>query len=344
MAATQLAGSLPTGVAPDGRPIYADLDDLGVNNAIALTNFDAGESLTLTAALSKEYDNGLGFFASYAYQDIETVTPGTSSRGVSNFRALVDADFNNPSAGTAPFQTEHAFKLNLSYETEIFKGLESKFNLFGQMYSGEPFTYTFDVSSSNALFGRQGDGESPFDNNPLYVPAVSGGSISDPLVVVASSFQETNFVDYINARGIGQGINAKNNDEGPWNQRWDFQWQQEIPFFKEAASKWVGDNKLNFVLDIQNVGNLLNDEWGTQFNGPGFDTLGIVQADLVSAADVAANGVDGATALTGDAPRTTCLSAGDCVYRFNDFDADPSGFRNLTQSVYEIRIGLRYEF
>ena len=344
LAATQLAAGQPTGVAPDGRPIYADLNSLGVNNAIALTNFDDSDSLTFTAALSKEYDNGLGFFASYAYQDIETVTPGTSSRGVSNFRAIVDSDRNNPSAGISPFQVEHSFKLNLSYETEIFEGLESRFNLFGQIFSGQPFSYTFDVSSSNALFGRQGDGESPFDNDLLYVPNVSGGAISDPLVVVASSFQEQDFIDYIQARGIGQGIVERNGDESPWNQRWDFQWQQEIPFFKDAASKWVGENKLNFVVDIQNVANLLNDEWGTQFNGPSFDALGIVQADLVSAADVTANGVDGATALTGDAPRTTCLSAGDCVYRFRDFDDDPSGFRSLTQSVYEIRVGLRFEF
>ena len=110
------------------------------------------------------------------------------------------------------------------------------------------------------------------------------------------------------------------------------------------ASQWVGDNQLKFVVDIKNVANLLNDEWGTQYNGPGFDALGIVRADLVSAADVAANGVDGATALEGDAARTACVTATDCVYRFEDFDDDPSGFRSLTRSVYEIRVGLRYEF
>ncbi|MEL6568314.1 MAG: TonB-dependent receptor [Pseudomonadota bacterium] len=344
LAQTELASTQPVGVAPDGRPIYADLDDLGINNAIALTNYDDGSSLTLSAALSKDYDNGLGFFASYAYQDVETVTEGGSSRGVSNFRGIFASDRNNPSAGTSVYQTEHAFKLNLSYEAEIFGDLESRFNLFGQVTSGEPFSYTFDVSSDNSLFGRQGDGESPFDNDFLYVPTISGGAISDPAVVVASSFQEDAFIDYLNSRGIGSGIQDKGDDESPWNSRWDFQWQQELPFVNEFASQYVGDNKLKFVVDVKNVANLLNDEWGTQFNGPGFDALGIVRADLVSAADVAANGVDGATALEGDAPRTTCLSAGDCLYRFEDFDDDPSGFRSLNRSVYEIRVGLRYEF
>ncbi|KCZ53002.1 TonB-dependent receptor [Hyphomonas pacifica] len=345
LAQTDLAAALPAGVAPDGRPIYADLEDLGINNAIQLTNYDDGSSLTLTAALSKQYDNGLGFYASYAHQDIESVTPGSSSRGVSNFRSIIDFDRNNPGAYTAPYQTEHAFKVNLSYEKEIFGDLNSRFNLFGQIYSGEPFSYTFDISSSNALFGRPGDGESPYDNDLLYVPAISGGAINDPGVVVASGFDEQAFIEYGQSHGWDFGsIQKRNDDESSWTQRWDFQYQQELPFFNDAAAKYVGENRLKFVLDIKNVANLLNDEWGTQYSGSSYDEVHTVQADIVSAADVALNGIDGATALRGDAPRTTCIASGDCVYRFNDFDADPTSFRSLTQSVYEIRIGLRYEF
>jgi len=172
LAQTQLSAALPTGVAPDGRPIYADLDDLDISNAIALTNFDAGESLTLSASLAKDYANGVGFFVSYAYQDIETVTPGTSSRGVSNFRAIVDSDRNNPSAGRSPFETQHAFKVALSYENELISDLTSKFSLFGQITSGDPFSYTFQTDRNNAVFGRSGDGESPFDNDLLYVPTI----------------------------------------------------------------------------------------------------------------------------------------------------------------------------
>lgn len=344
LAQTELASTLPTGVAPDGRPIYADLNALGINNATQLTNYDDGESLTLSVALSKDYENGLGFFASYAYQDTQTVTPGTSSRGISNFRSIIDFDRNNPGAFTSEYQVEHAFKLNLSYEREIFGDLESRFNLFGQITSGDPFSYTFDVASTNALFGRPGDNESPFDNDLLYVPAVSGGAISDPRVVVASSFQEEAFIEYAQNAGMSFGaIQDRNNDESTWNQRWDFQYQQELPLPDFRHNAFDG-HKLNFVVDIRNVANLLNDEWGTQYNGPRFDTLPIVQADLVSAADVAANGVDGATALTNDAPRTTCLSAGDCVYRFRDFDDDSSSFLSLTRSVYEVRVGLRYQF
>ena len=72
--------------------------------------------------------------------------------------------------------------------------------------------------------------------------------------------------------------------------------------------------------------------------------LPIIQADMVAAADVAANGVNGATALTGDAPRTTCLAASDCVYRYNAFRDLQTGLISPVDSVYRIRLGIRMDF
>ncbi|MEO1641686.1 MAG: TonB-dependent receptor [Pseudomonadota bacterium] len=354
LAQTGLASTSALGVAPDGRPIYADLEALDIPNLTALTNFDDGSSNIWTISLQNEFDNGFGFFASYANQNVESVTPGTSSRGVSNWRANVTFDRNNPEVGTANFEIEHAFKLFFSYETEIFDGLESKFNLFGTFQSGDPFSYTYDVSTRDpsVLFGRAGLGESPFDNDLLYIPTLGtdgmGGAIStDAAVVFGSGFDADGFAQLVNDRGLAQGqIASRNSDQSPWNQQWDFQWSQELPFARDFAAKYVGDNTLRFVVDIENVANLLNDEWGTQYNGPGFGAIGLVDADLVSAADVAANGVDGATALSGDQPRTVCTTSSACVYRytrFNDFRAD-TGNRDFGNSFYTIRLGIRYEF
>ena len=343
IAQTEFGDALPTGVAPDGRPIYADLEALGVSNATILGNYSGGSSDIFSASLSNDFDNGFGFFVSYANQNVETVTPGTSSRGISNWRAIVDSDRNNPGVGTSNFEIEHAFKVSLSYETAIFGDLLSEFNVFGNIQSGSPFSYSFNVNDDNALFGRAGDGEDPFDNDLLYIPNVSGGAFSDPTVVFADSFDQDGFLGYIQGRGLPTGsIVDRNDDNGPWNQQWDFQYSQELPLANFGMDRFNG-NKLKFVVDVENVGNLLNDEWGTRVNAPRFP-VGIVDADLVSAADVAENGIDGATALTEDAPRTTCLQASDCLYRFNDFDDDPSGFNAPSASVYSIRVGIRYEF
>jgi hypothetical protein len=344
LAQTNFADTAALGVAPDGRPIYADLDDLRINNAIALVNIDQGDSWVYTASLSKDWDNGLGAYFSYAYQDVDLATAGSSSRGVSNLRAIVDSDRNFATPGTSPYATEHAFKIGLTYDTDVFWGLDSQFSLFGNIRSGDRFSYTFDIDRNAAMFGRQGDFENPFDNDLLYIPNISGGVIDDPNVVVGSGFDEAGFVSFVDAAGLEQGISEKNGDASGWNQQWDFQWTQELPFFNKQAEQFVGENKLKFVFNIDNVANFINSDWGTQNSGPGFDTVAPVAAELVSRADVAANGVDGASTLRGDDARTTCTTVDACVYRFSNYRDRDTSFDSLFRSVYQIRVGLRYEF
>ena len=110
-----------------------------------------------------------------------------------------------------------------------------------------------------------------------------------------------------------------------------------------AATRWVGENRASLVLDIENVLNLLNDEWGTFDAGPGFGPAAIVRADLVSVADVAALGIDAAPALAGDAPRTTCVRRSDCVYRFNSFRNVAAAFPAASRSVHRIGFGFRID-
>ena len=336
---TLLPEALPTGTAPDGRPIYADLDDLDIGNLTQLRNSDGQESHVFSVSLAKRFENGLDLQLSYAYQDIEIVSEGTSSRGISNWRGLVATDRNNPQARVSPFQIEHAFKVSLGYEREFFRGLRTRLDIFGQVFSEGQFTGTFDVDRTNSLFGRAGLGESPFDNNPLYVPT----GPSDPNVVYADGFDQQAFFDYVARNDIGPGIAGVNESGEIWNSIWDLRFQQELPGIP-GLDRVFGENKFKLQVDIENFLNLLNDDWGTFNNGPRFGQAGIIRADLISAADLAASGVDGASALRGDAPRTTCLSAGDCVYRFNSFRDIDAGQTSPSRSVYRIRIGLRMDF
>ncbi|MCC5996288.1 MAG: TonB-dependent receptor [Oceanicaulis sp.] len=330
-----------TGVAPDGRPIYADLQALGVSNRTILTNQAGDESTTLTVSLANEFENGFGFFVSYANQDVQMITEGSSSRGISSLRGQVDQDINFPSPRTSVYQIEHAFKLGFSFERDFVRDLTTRFDLFGQINSGSPFTYTFNTVSGNALFGRPGNGETQFPNQPLYIPTAN-----DARVVYGAGFNQNAFNNFVDRQGLARGeINEVNSNNGPWQQRWDLRVQQDLPGIP-GIDRFVGDNRFKLVLDIENVLNLLNDSWGTRVNAPNNGQRPIVNGDLVSAADVALNGIDGATALTGDAPRTTCLAASDCVYRYNTFleNAAVTGFRSNPGSAWYARIGIRYEF
>ncbi len=337
-AQTRLPAAQPTGVAPDGRTIYADLDDLGILNLVALGNHGEGRGRVLTAALGKRYDSGLDFQASYARQDVEVVTEGLSSRGISNWRGIQDADRNRPSPRTSPHQVTHSLKLNLGYERSLGRGFRARADLFARAWSGDRFTYTFDVDRGNALFGRAGAGESPYDNNPLYVP----GGPNDPAVAFASAFDRDAFFAYLAEHGVEPGIHAPYSADAGLNQVWDLRLRLDLPGLG-ALGRWAGENRASLVLDIENLLNLLNDDWGTYHAGPRFNQAAIVRADLVAAGDVAASGVDAAAALTGDAPRTACRAQGDCLYRFNSFRGIDSAFPSASRSVYRIRFGVRID-
>jgi len=336
--------ALPTGIAPDGRVIYADLQalaaqgalPLGGNNLTQLGNHSDGESHVISLSLGKRFASGFDFNLSYAYQDVEVVTEGTSSRGISNWRGIADVDRNFPGAKTSPFQIEHSIKLNLGYETYWnTDGWRTRFDLFARRLSGDAYMNTFNVSNNNSLFGRASQSENPFDNAPLYIPT----GPNDPIVVFRSTFQEQAFFDYISGIGASAGIDGGYDNRSGWYNIWDLRIQQDIP-----GIPGLGDNNFRVVLDIDNFLNLLNDDWGQFVNGPGFGQNAIVVADLVSAADVAANGVDNATALTGDLPRTTCTTQTACLYRFNSFSDRTISNVSSTQSVYQIRLGFRFDF
>ena len=340
LAQTDLDDALPTGVAPDGRVIYADLDDLDIINLTELGNIDGGESSVFTLQLSKAYDWGFNFDVSYAYQDVESPTPGTSSRGISNWRAIFSTDRNNPDATVSPFQTEHAFNIGLGYEVDLFPNLMTRLDVFGQILSGDQWSTAFDVSSDNALFGRAGAGENPFDNSPLYIPI----PVNDPRVVYGSGFDVEGFFNYIEENGLTVGeIDEPYNRRSGWNSIWDLRLQQELPGIP-GLNRFVGENRFKLILDIDNFLNMIDSDWGRFDNGPRFGQANIVRADLVSAADVAEFGIDDAPALEGDAPRTTCLSESDCLYRYTDFDDDAIDFVDRNRSVYEVRLTLRYDF
>ncbi len=194
------------------------------------------------------------------------------------------------------------------------------------------------MDRNNALFGRAGAGESPYDNNPLYVPTRP----DDPAVVYSSGFNREAFSAYLDANDVEAGVHRPYAADAGMNQAWDLRLRLDLPRIG-SISRWVGDSRASVVLDVENVLNLLNDEWGTYHAGPGFGQAAVVRADLVSAADVATLGVDGAPALTGDTPRTTCRGPGDCVYRYNQFRAIASEFPSAARSVYRIRLGLRFE-
>jgi len=330
------------GVAPDGRVIYPNMNELEESAPILLTNTDEGSADIFSIALAKRYDNGFSFDMSYTNTSAEDVSPYTSSRAISNFRGNLGPDRQADVAHTSTNEIEHSFNIFLSYERDFIGDLTTNVSLFGTIQSGRPFGYG--MRSFRHLFGVASDGEFPYGNNdPLYIPLINsaGTGFDDPIVDFASTAAHDELFQFVQARnleGFAGSIMPVLSDNGPWTQRWDFSLEQELPGIG-AAERFVGDNNFKLTLDIFNFMNLLNDDWGQRVNGPRFGGETTVRARLV---DEFGNELRGARGEEVCGVTTTCTY----LYRFMETEADGSElfFENQAASVYQVRVGLRYEF
>jgi len=64
-----------------------------------------------------------------AWHNINMVTEGGSSRGISNWRGILDVDRNDPSPRNSPYAKKHSYKFNVGYQREIGRGIQARANL-----------------------------------------------------------------------------------------------------------------------------------------------------------------------------------------------------------------------
>ncbi len=314
------------GAAPDGRPTYGPNGSTNSSQqVIMVTNFDGGQTDQIAVALNKDwydgYLNGLGLNLSYTYLDSTDPSTGTSSTANSNYSNIALSDPNFSPARTSNYEVKHALKLNVSYSHAFFGDYRTRFNLFGQRRSGLPFSYTFGTSPV-ALVGENYTTQRQL----LYVPQVdSSGAVtatSDPLVRYGPSFDLAAFNTFLNRTGLIEEagrISTRNRYNSPYITTFDLHIAQELPAF------FPGGARLEGYLDVENLGNLLNDEWGViqQVGFPYFSS------------DVVAVNCQRVTTCVGGARGN--------FYQYNTLtQRTASTFSNT--AVWQVKLGVRYKF
>ncbi|WP_105189078.1 TonB-dependent receptor [Pseudoalteromonas sp. T1lg48] len=246
----------------DGRPFYESKPDPlnpqgpGRNQEYMLTNVDgdAGESTIISAALSKSYDNGIDFTIAYAYTDSKDVNPMNSSVAASNYSYFTTTNPGNPGAHTSDYEVPHRFTFKLGYTHDFFDGYSTRFSLLGQASEGLPYSYVYDTADSQfGDFNNYGYGSRQL----LYVPLEN-----DPNVVYAMDKNElAAFNQFIEDENLKRGsITGRNSENAEWFVKFDLKVSQELPGFMEGHK-----GEAFFVID--NLTNLLNDDWGTYKKG-----------------------------------------------------------------------------
>ena len=306
----------PVAVAPDGRGIY----DCSYPEDIVLGSVDKGHSLLVAISANKTWETNWGdidLFTSYTHADVNDIGYGTSSTATSNYSDFARYDYQKPTVGTSNFQVEHLFKLRLDWEKEFIDGYATKASLFATRRSGQPYSYTF--YENNACVFAVGGGrcaiESRVDDagHLLYVPY----GMDDPLFASTSfggdAAAQQEFFDYINSSELAQykgSIAPRNGDNSRWSTIVDLRLQQEMAGFMD-------NHKTYFFFDIENLGNFLNKDWGRISRTRYEYERSVVSAEIV-----------------GDQFEYFNLRSDDSIKNLED----------LNQSLWQIQLGIRYEF
>ncbi|MBI1340040.1 TonB-dependent receptor [bacterium] len=272
------------GSAPDGSPIYRRVDfsdpdclaapastacsGRGFNNDLILTNSDGGFQNVWSASIDKDYDWGLNWSLAYAFVDSKDRNSMTSSVAFSNWTSAAVTDINNRELATSNYEIPHRFTGRLQFKRAFFGDYDTTATLFGQAFQGRPFSFVYD-SVSPDLFGDGNEGI-----HLIYVPS-GPGATDDPRVTYGPSFDLAAFSAFINRYGLSRGTTTgRNANEGQWSNKFDLKLEQEFPIFG-------GLSGAGFIV-IENIGNLINDDWGILYQASFPQRTPVLDASIVN--------------------------------------------------------------
>jgi Carboxypeptidase regulatory-like domain/TonB dependent receptor len=320
-------------LTPDGRPRYSPVTSFADTNFdILLGNTKKGRSYVGVVHIDKAWDFGLRAGLSYTYQDIKDQAPATSSTANSNYSNGVFEDPNRVAFGISNDEVKHNFKYNLTYEKELFGDNKTTFALFGETRIGHPFSYTFqDTGARSTVFGTVLTGTRYL----LYVPT----GLNDPRVSFDTEANAAAFESFVASSGLSKfrgRVAPRNAFNSKWFTRLDLHLAQEFPGFLTSKSKFT------VFADVDNFTNLLNKKWGQirEYIFP-YQTATVRVSCLTAPV---ATGTS-ATAQTATTSTQACAQ-----YRYtpantaNGNFAPPSDTIYARQSLYTIRVGVRFSF
>lgn len=289
-----------------------------------LENTNKGKSQQLTVSLNKPWSAGSdwSWMLGYTYTNTTEVGALTSSTAGSGFGGQYNFTTNEELSSTARYEIKDRFSGALNWKHAFFGDYQTQVGLFYEGRSGRPFSY---------IFSGDANGDGRTFNDLFYVPSGRGdvlfGSVTNAGVFTPNAAMENAFWEWLESKpelaGYRGTYASENAFRAGWVNTFDLRISQELPgFFKGHKSKvWV---------DIQNVGNLLNKDWGHildwGFNG------NQAAASLV--------GIDKATGkyVYGYRSGTSFGQPGNLAVP-TDSDSNTNGI-----SQWSVQVGFRYDF
>lgn len=233
------------------------------NIATVLTNSDKGYSFSGTAGLTMPNTHGFTASVFYTYTNAKDITgnPGSTASSVwSNNYSINDP--NEQYLSISQFAIPHRVVSTVSYRKEYLNHLGTTVSLFYDGAHQGRFAYT-----TNGDLNQDG-----ISLDLLYIPQnASELNFADRTVnqvLFTAEEQRTAFARFVendkSLRNSKGGYVERNGGLLPWQHRFDFRLLQDV--FTDIGGR---RNTLQVSFDVQNLGNLLNSDWGIsqQLNG-----------------------------------------------------------------------------
>lgn len=227
---------------------------------VYIENVNKGYSWTATAQIQKSFSNGFYGSLAYSYTESKDLNPGTSSQNHSNYYRVASVNgSNNLEVGYSPFNVGSRIVGAVSYRREYLKNLATAISVFYTGQSGTPFSYIVNGDVNRSTFSSSNSNHYSL----IYIPRnASEIRFAGTEAEQAAQWNEFNaFIennDYLSSRR-GQYA-ERNGARTPFTHQFDVKLSQDL--FTDIAGK---RNTLQFTLDILNVGNLINKDWGQRY-------------------------------------------------------------------------------
>ena len=309
-----------TGTAPDGRNIYS----FTAGGDYILENTNQGDSSVFSINLAKSWDTSAGLFdlnLGYTRTDANEIRSYNRFVTFESFAFDATSDFNNMPLSASKFEVPHRVTATFDWSDTLFGDNTTRASLVYIGRSGRNFSYVFASDPDGGPFGGTfladfgSEGDNP-GSHLFYVPT----GTSDPIVTGDADFLDdlNGFIDSEGCLSKKRGqIVARNACRTDFISIMSLRLVQEIGF--------GSDRNLELILDIENLGNLIN------------NSLGRVDSYSAPSNIALAN-----VALSGDGSQYVYSSLSSAQVSPETIARKPAIAR--LPSVYRIQFGLRFRF
>lgn len=243
----------------DNRPYFLETGNaIKINpnftNVFLLTNTNKGFRYNLTFGLSKQAGNYSGYLG-YTFGRSKDVSSTVRNSPAANFEWNQAFTANNPSLSFSNYDLRHKFVSSHSYNFNIGKNGAGFVSFLYNGRAGSPFSYVYrgdlnrDGSSRNDIIYVPRDAS---EINLIDITDASGNVV----LTVNQQWQRLNsFIEndpYLSERR-GK-LAERNGARTPWN--------HELDMKLEYGLKFKNGNTLSLSVDMLNVFNFINKDWG----------------------------------------------------------------------------------